>query len=152
VNQSSDYEELAMNLLNRTLRTMLPVAVAMLPMVLTTVSANAEARERTVNRTGPNGLSTQRVTSRVRSGDTVTSHSTVTGPKGKTASRSSAVSYDPATKTLTRDTVATGPNGKAVTTDATTVRTDNGVHRDVVKTGPNGNTVTHRTETTVSKK
>ena len=205
VNRSSLHEELAMKLSNRTARAMLPVAIALLPLVLSTASSVADARERQVTRTGPNGQSAQRLTSRQRTGDTFTRNRTTTGPRGNTSStnatttrtddgatrsvthtgvkggetqvnssiartddgyvkersitgpngntakRSSDVGYDPATRTLDRNSVTTGPKGNSVTTDATTTRTEEGYQREVTRTGPNG-TTTRQTEVTSAPK
>ncbi|MFL6549613.1 MAG: hypothetical protein ACJ8OJ_13025 [Povalibacter sp.] len=140
-----------MNLSNR-VRSLLPTAAAALPLILSVLSAQADARdrvgERDITHTGANGRETHRTTERARVGNAVSSNTTVTGTDGRSATRTSNGQYDPETKTWTRHSESTGPNGKTATTDATAVRTDNGYVRDVTHTNPSGETSTRHSEGT----
>jgi len=112
-------------------------------------TANAAGRPRagrtvhnTVTRTGPEGRSATRDSTRTATDHGFQSSTSVTGSGGKTATRTQTGNYDPATKTWTRDANSVGPNGKTAATEAVVQKTDNGYTRDVTRTGPNGKSVT----------
>jgi hypothetical protein len=96
----------------------------------------------TVTRTGPEGRTARRDTTRTATEHGFESSTSVTGPGGKTATREQTGNYDPATKTWTRDANSVGPNGKTASTEAVVQKTDSGYTRDVTHTGPNGKSVT----------
>ena len=133
-----------MKLSNRTARAMLPVAIALLPLVLSTASSVADARERQVTRTGPNGQSAQRLTSRQRTGDTFTRNRTTTGPRGNTSSTNATTTRtdDGATRSVTH----TGVKGGETQVNSSIARTDDGYVKERSITGPNGNTATRSSD------
>jgi hypothetical protein len=71
-----------------------------------------------------------------------TSHSTVTGANGRSATRDSTVVNDRAAGTRTRDTTYTGPEGRARTVNDVTTRTDDGHTRQTTYTNAHGETAT----------
>jgi hypothetical protein len=113
------------------LRSLLPVALMIMPLLMAGLSVDAEAVQRSVLRSHNSG--------------TFTSTSTRTGANGAVTTRSSTSVLDKSAGTWTRSAPSTGPNGKTSTMNATVVKTDNGYVRDASRTGPNGNTVSTNT-------
>jgi hypothetical protein len=70
---------------------------------------------RTVTRTGAEGRTATRSTNKTITENGYDRSSTATGPNGKTATRNATGTYNPETKTWTRDVVKTGPNGATST-------------------------------------
>jgi hypothetical protein len=77
-----------------------------------------------------------------RAGNGHTSHSTVTGANGRSATRDSTVVNDRAAGTRTRDTTHTGPEGRTRTVNDVTTRTDDGHTRQTTYTDAQGRTAT----------
>lgn len=77
-----------------------------------------------------------------RTTDGHTSHSTVTGPDGRTATRDSIVVNDRTAGTRTRGTTYTGPEGRARTVNDVTTRTEDGHTRQTTYTDAQGRTST----------
>jgi hypothetical protein len=101
--------------------------------------------------TRPNGKTSTTDATAVKTENGYVRDVTHVGPNGGTSTRHSEASYDPATQTLTRSSVATGPNGQSVTTNAATVRTEDGYQRDATRTGPNGQTITAHTDAAIDR-
>jgi hypothetical protein len=100
---------------------------------------------------GPNGRTAATDATVVRTDSGYVRDVTHTGPAGGTSTRHTEANYDPATRTATRSSTATGPDGKTVASNATTVRTEDGYQRDVTKTGPEGKTVTAHTDAVIDR-
>jgi hypothetical protein len=77
-----------------------------------------------------------------RTNDGHTSHSTVTGAQGRTATRDSTVANDSAAGSRTRDTTYAGPEGRTRTVHDVTTRTDDGHTRQTTYTDAQGRTAT----------
>jgi hypothetical protein len=77
-----------------------------------------------------------------RTNDGHTTHSTVTGARGRTATRDSTVANDPAAGTRTHDTTYAGPQGRTRTVHDVTTRTDDGYARQTTYTDAQGRTAT----------
>ena len=112
--------DFAMSILRRSVRALLPAALAAVPLLAGFVSAPANAGER--------------------------SHTAVrTGANGKTATRTGNSNYDASTGTFTRDVATTGPNGNTSSAHIEVVRTEDGFERSATRTGPDGKTATSST-------
>jgi hypothetical protein len=77
-----------------------------------------------------------------RTADGHTSHSTVTAPDGRTATRDSTVVNNRAAGTHTRDTTYTGPAGRTRAVHDVTTRTEDGHTRQTTYTDAQGRTAT----------
>jgi hypothetical protein len=77
-----------------------------------------------------------------RTSNAHTSHSTVTGANGRSATRDSTVVNDRAAGTRTRDTTYTGPEGRTRTVNDVTTRTNDGHTRQTTYTDAQGRTAT----------
>jgi hypothetical protein len=114
-------------------------AAGLLGMLMLIVAGTADARDR------PGRQRTHDVKVQ-RTGNGHTRQDTWSNDKGKTATRDATVVNDRDSKTRTRDVVYTGPNGKQVTREDVTQKTDSGYTRDTTVTGPNGKTATRNVE------
>ena len=95
----------------------------------------------TVTRTGTEGRSASRSTTKTITDNGYQRSTTATGPNGQTATHNATGAYNADTKTWTRDASSVGPNGGTTSTNATVQKTDSGYTRDVTHTGVNGNTM-----------
>jgi len=80
--------------------------------VLGSLSAGAMAYERKSSVTGAGGKTASTDVTATKTADGYQRSATATGPGGKTASSQSSGTWDPATKTWTKDKSVTGPNGQ----------------------------------------
>ena len=71
---------------------------------------------------------------------------TRTGPAGGVSTRSANGSYDPASKTLTKDVSRVGPGGQTSSREVQVQKTEGGFTKDATATGPNGRTATSHTD------
>ena len=106
----------------------------------------AQAWQRSINRSFANGLSASRTITGSRSAGSYERDTTATGPRGNTATRSAAGSWDPQTQTWTRDVTATGAQGQTASRSSTATRTDDGYTRSTTVSGPQGNSATRTAE------
>jgi hypothetical protein len=83
-----------------------------------------------------------RETTRTRTDNGFTSHTTATNSQGQTATRDVSVVRDPAAGTITRNSESTGFNGRSRSAESVTTRTDDGFTRSGSITNGNGQTVT----------
>jgi len=128
------------------------IAAGAFALVLSAFADSAVAAERgaraRASQPRPNAAVTRSTTvQRTETGRT--SHTTVTGANGKTATRDVVVTRDPTAGTVTRDADYTGPNGKTRSAENVTQRTDDGFTRNTTITNANGQTAT--TQVIVSK-
>ena len=79
-----------------------------------------DGRVRDVTRTGPDGKTATTHDEVQRTEGGYTRQTTHTGPNGGVTTRDATGSYDPETKTWTREKVVTRPDGSTVKTDVTT--------------------------------
>jgi hypothetical protein len=102
----------------------------------------SDGRVRDVTHTGPGGK-TATTHDEIRRTDTgYTRETTHTGPNGGVTTRSATGSYDPATKSWSKDVTRTNPSGSAATTHVEGQRTDDGYTRTTTHTGPQGGVTT----------
>lgn len=129
-------------------------AMTALAAVMVTASIDAIAagpqRGQGMQRPRPAGVVT-RETTRTRTDNGFTSHTTATNARGQTATRDVSVVRDPAAGTITRNSESTGFNGQTVTREVTHTRTDNGSVTSSTVTTPNGNTVERTVTRTCDK-
>src|SRR5262245_10155259 len=90
--------------------------------------------------TGPGGKQATTHVEGARTENGYTRQSTHTGPDGGVTTRNTTGSYDPETKSWTKDVTRTNPYGSTATTHAEGQRTDGGYQQTTTHTGPPGTT------------
>jgi hypothetical protein len=95
---------------------------------------------RDVTRTGPGGKTATTHDELHRTDGGYTRETTHTGPNGGVTTRSATGTYDPATRTFTRDATTTRPDGSTATSHTEGARTDGGYQQTTTHTGPKGTT------------
>jgi hypothetical protein len=95
-----------------------------------------------VTRTNPNGSTATTHVDGQRTDTGYTKTTTHTGPNGGVTTQSATGSYDPASKTFTRDATTTRPDGSTATSHTEGTRTDGGYQQTTTHTGPKGTTTT----------
>ena len=93
-----------------------------------------------VTRTNPNGTTATTHVEGQRTDGGYTKTTTHTGPNGGVTTQSATGSYDPATRTFTRDATTTRPDGRAATSHTEGTRSDGGYQQTTTHTGPKGTT------------
>ena len=106
-----------------------PFALALLLFCLLAVGASAEPRHprahkdgqwtRDTVHTGPNGKQSTTHVEGAKTGNSYTKTTTHTGPNGGVTTTQGQGTWDPKTKTWTRDRVVTHPNGSTSSTEVT---------------------------------
>lgn len=99
-----------------------------------------DGRVRDVTRTGPGGKTATTHDELQRTDGGYTRQTTHTGPNGGVTARDVTGSYDPATKSWTKDASVTRPDGSTATTQTSGQRSENGYARHSTHTGPQGTT------------
>ena len=130
------------------------IAASTCVLLLSVFADNATAGERGARarpaQARPNAALT-RTTTVQRTDSGPTSHTTISGANGKTATRDVVVSNDREAGTRTRSVDATGPNGKTRSVDSVTQRTDDGYTRNTTAVGPKGNVTTRTVDVSCDK-
>lgn len=120
-------------------------AMSALAAVMVTASIDAIAagpqRGQGMQRPRPAGVVT-RETTRTRTDNGFTSHTTATNSQGQTATRDASVVRDANAGTVTRSSESTGFNGRSRSAESVTTRTDDGFTRSGSITNGDGQTVT----------
>jgi hypothetical protein len=120
-------------------------AMSALAAVMVTASIDVLAagpqRGQGMQRPRPAGVVT-RETTRTRTDNGFTSHTTATNSQGQTATRDASVVRDANAGTITRSSESTGFGGRSRSAESVTTRTDNGFTRSGSITNGNGQTVT----------
>ena len=84
------------------------VAIMFVTLFILMVATEAMAWQRNISRTGPNGRTASRDIMVNPTGNGYNRSTTVTGPQGNSATREATGQWDPATKTWSKTTTATG--------------------------------------------
>jgi hypothetical protein len=92
--------------------------------------------------TGPGGKQGTTHVEGAKTGNGYTRQSTHTGPNGGVTTRNTTGSYDPETKTWTKDVTRTGRDGATGTTHVERQRTEGGYTKTTTHTGPQGGVTT----------
>ena len=100
---------------------------------------------RDVTRTGPNGKSSTTHDEVHKTDEGYTRQTTHTGPNGGVTTRDTTGSYDPETKSWSKDVTTTRPDGSTSATQVEGQRTEDGYTRQSTHTGPNGGVTTRDT-------
>jgi hypothetical protein len=90
--------------------------------------------------TGPGGKQSTTHVEGARTENGYTRQSTHTGPNGGVTTRNTTGSYDPETRSWSKDVTRTNPNGSMATTHVEGQRTDSGYTKTITHTGPKGTT------------
>lgn len=114
---------------------------AVMTMASIDVLAAGPQRGQGMQRPRPAGVVT-RETTRTRTDNGFTSHTTATNSQGQTATRDASVVRDANAGTVTRSSESTGFNGRSRSAESVTTRTDDGFTRSGSITNGNGQTVT----------
>jgi len=95
---------------------------------------------RDVTRTGPGGKTATTHDEVHRTDAGYTRETTHTGPNGGVSTRNATGSYDPETKTWSKDVSKTHPDGSTATKQVNGQRTEDGYTKTTTHTGPQGTT------------
>ena len=119
-----------------------PLMVLLVSVLLTASAVDALAWQRNVSTTGAAGRTATRNISGGHTSDGTFRHSTMTGPNGNSATRSSQGQWDPETRSWNKSVTTTGTGGQSATRSSSATRTEDGYSKTTTATGPDGNSAT----------